>query len=254
LGAHCRLISIAGDDATGAALSRLLADGGIEAGLQVDPKRFSTLKLRVVGRNQQLLRIDFEAPPSPLALSLKKAAFLEALPHFDAVVFSDYGKGGLAQVGEMIEAARAAGKAAFVDPKGNDFSRYRGAAALTPNKGEFQAVAGHWQTEAELREKAEAMRAALGLEALLITRSEEGMSLFTADAVLDLPTHAREVYDVSGAGDTVIATLAACRAAGASWEAAARTANHAAGLVVGKLGTATVSPGELSTLLQKEFP
>ncbi|MDR0996183.1 MAG: PfkB family carbohydrate kinase, partial [Zoogloeaceae bacterium] len=192
-------------------------------------------------------------PPSPRALSLKKDAFLAALPAFDAVVFSDYGKGGLAQVGEMIETAKAAGIAAFVDPKGSDFSRYRGATILTPNKSEFQAVVGPWQTEDDLRAKAQNLRSALALEALLITRSEEGMSLFTADAVLDLPTHAREVYDVSGAGDTVIATLAACRAARASWEEAARTANLAAGLVVAKLGTATVSPEELTTLFAKDF-
>ena len=145
----------------------------------------------------------------------------------------------------MIKAARAAGKIVMVDPKGDDFSRYTGASVLTPNKSELRRVIGNWSTEEQLTERAQQVRAQLGLEALLLTRSEEGMSLYTADDVLHMPTDAREVFDVSGAGDTVIATMAAMLGAGMSLSDAVRTANRAGGIVVGKLGTATVTRDEL---------
>ncbi|MDR1351226.1 MAG: D-glycero-beta-D-manno-heptose-7-phosphate kinase [Zoogloeaceae bacterium] len=250
LGARCHLLSVVGADDAGRALQRLLAEGGIQAGLHVDAGIETTVKLRVIGRQQQLLRIDFETAPSHEVLRAKLADFQSRLADCDAVALSDYGKGGLAHIAEMIRLARAAAKPVLVDPKGDDFSRYAGATLITPNRGEFQAVAGRWRTEEELAEKAEQLRAKLGLEALLVTRSEEGMSLFTADAALHEFAVAREVFDVSGAGDTVIAMLATLRATGASWAEAIRVANVAAGIVVGKLGAATVSRAELQAELE----
>ncbi len=134
----------------------------------------------------------------------------------------------------------------LVDPKGDDWARYRGATMITPNRGEFRQVAGRWRDEADMTEKAQALRAGLALEALLVTRSEEGMSLYTAGGALHIPAQAREVYDVSGAGDTVIATAGVLRGAGADLGTAVRIANQAASVVVGKLGTAVVTPDELT--------
>ncbi|MDR1887957.1 MAG: D-glycero-beta-D-manno-heptose-7-phosphate kinase [Zoogloeaceae bacterium] len=245
LGAKCSLLSVVGADDAGHALQRLLAESGIVAGLHVDAGIDTTVKLRVIGRQQQLLRIDFETTPSHEVLRAKLEDFQRRLPDCDAVVLSDYGKGGLTHIETMIRLARAAQKPVLVDPKGDDFSRYAGATIITPNRSEFQAVAGRWKNEAELVEKARRLRDELHLDALLVTRSEEGMSLFTADETLHESAVAREVFDVSGAGDTVIATLAALLAADASWPEAVRVANVAAGIVVGKLGTATVTRAEL---------
>ncbi|MDR2366301.1 MAG: PfkB family carbohydrate kinase, partial [Zoogloeaceae bacterium] len=175
LGARCHLLSVVGADAAGETLQRLLADSGIQAGLHVDADIDTTVKLRVIGRQQQLLRIDFETAPSHEALRAKLEDFERRLADCDVVALSDYGKGGLKHISEMIRLARAAKKPVLVDPKGDDFSRYAGATLITPNRGEFQAVAGRWRTEAELAEKAERLRAELELEALLVTRSEEGM-------------------------------------------------------------------------------
>jgi len=162
------------------------------------------------------------------------------------IVLSDYGKGGLAHIARMIEQARARGTPVLVDPKGEDWLRYRGATVLTPNRTEFREVAGPWNSEVELATKAQTLRAELGLEALLITRAEEGMSLYTDAGAQHIPAVAREVYDVSGAGDTVIATLATLIGARADLSSAVRIANRAAGVVVGKLGTAVVHPDELA--------
>jgi rfaE bifunctional protein kinase chain/domain len=250
LGARCHLLSVVGADDAGGALQRLLEASGIQAGLHVDAGIDTTVKLRVIGRQQQLLRIDFETAPSHEVLRMKLADFERRLADCDVVVLSDYGKGGLRHIVEMIRLARAAKKPVLVDPKGDDFSRYVGATLITPNRSEFQAVAGRWRTEAELAEKAERLREELELEALLVTRSEEGMSLFGADGKrLHEPAVAREVFDVSGAGDTVIATLATLRAAGAAWPEAMRVANVAAGIVVGKLGAAAVTRAELQAEL-----
>ncbi len=168
------------------------------------------------------------------------------------VVLSDYGKGGLTHIAEMIQLAQAAGKPVLVDPKGEDYMRYQGATLLTPNRSEFRDVAGGWSSEAELNAKAEKLRTELQLEALLVTRSEEGMTLFREQGVRHEPTHAREVYDVSGAGDTVIATLAVMLASGAEMPDAVCVANRAAGVVVGKLGTAVVSREEIVKDLGEE--
>lgn len=246
LGAKATLLSVVGADEPAASLEKLLHDCGVETSLQVDEGLATTIKLRVIGRQQQLLRIDFETRPTHEALAATLREFAARLPDTDAVILSDYGKGGLTHVTEMIRLARAAGKPVLVDPKGEDFSRYRGASLLTPNRAELKAVIGSWQDDAELARKAGALRAELDLDALLVTRSEEGMTLFGEDEIVHEGTRAREVYDVSGAGDTVIATLAVMLAAGSPIVDAMRWANHAAGIVVGKLGTASVTLEEIS--------
>jgi len=249
LGASVSLLSVVGDDEAGRILKRQMEEGGIAASLLPDNAIDTTVKLRVIGRQQQLLRIDFETSPSHEVLQAKLAEFEQRLPEVDAVILSDYGKGGLAHIGRMIELARAAGKKVLVDPKGDDYLRYKGATVLTPNRSEFRQVAGRWQDDAELERKARQLRQELELEALLVTRSEEGMSLYQAGETLHQPAQALEVFDVSGAGDTVIATLAAMMALGTSWADAIQLANLAGGIVVGKLGTATVSREELSAAL-----
>lgn len=246
LGAHCTLLSVVGADEAGDCLLKLLTEqGGVDALLHRDEGFSTIVKLRAIARQQQLLRIDFETPPSHEVLQAKLIEFKGKLPECDVVILSDYGKGGLAHIAEMIQLARAAGKPVLVDPKGDDYARYQGATLLTPNRSEFHDVAGSWGSEAELNAKAEKLRTELHLDALLVTRSEEGMSLFRAGSVLHEPTQAREVFDVSGAGDTVIATLAVMLASGAELGEAVRIANRAAGIVVGKLGTAVVSREEI---------
>ena len=245
LGAQVSLLSVAGTDEAGDCLARLLEHENIRVVLHRDAALDTTIKLRVIGRQQQLLRIDFETWPGHEVLKNKLADFERMLADSDVVILSDYGKGGLTHIKRMIELARAAGKPVLADPKGEDYERYRGATLLTPNRGEFKQVAGSWHNEEELTRKAQALRSQLGLEALLVTRSEEGMTLYRDGDTLHEPTQAREVFDVSGAGDTVIATLGAMLAAGADLPEAVKLANRAAGIVVGKLGTAVVSAEEL---------
>ena len=249
LGARVTLLALVGNDEPGESLRRLMKEGGIDASLHVDDAVSTTVKLRVIGRQQQLLRIDFETQPSHEVLRAKLSEFEQRLPNCDAVVFSDYGKGGLTHISEMIALARAAGKTVLVDPKGDDYSIYAGATIITPNRSEMREVVGRWKDEADLERKATALRTELALDALLVTRSEEGMSLFHADGAIHEKAVAREVFDVSGAGDTVIATLAVMRAQGAGWAQAIHVANVAAGVVVGKLGTAVVTRDELETAL-----
>jgi D-glycero-beta-D-manno-heptose-7-phosphate kinase len=178
-------------------------------------------------------------------LQSKLAEFESMVANHDVVILSDYGKGGLTHITEMIRLTRSAGKAVLVDPKGDDYARYAGATLLTPNRSELREVVGKWKDEADLTARAQKLREELGLEALLVTRSEEGMSLFRADGTTHEPARAREVFDVSGAGDTVIATLAVMLASGSDLGDAMRLANRAAGIVVGKLGTAVVELDEL---------
>lgn len=249
LGAQVSLLALVGDDEPGVSLKRLMIEGGIDASLLVDAAITTTVKLRVIGRQQQLLRIDFENPPSHDVLLAKLSAFEQRLPEFDAVVFSDYGKGGLTHISEMIKLARDAGKIVLVDPKGDDYSIYAGATIITPNRSEMREVVGRWKDDAELERKASQLRTELDLDALLVTRSEEGMSLFHAQGSVHEKAVAREVYDVSGAGDTVIATLAVMRARGSEWAEAIHVANVAAGVVVGKLGTAVCTRDELEAAL-----
>ncbi|MES1982528.1 MAG: D-glycero-beta-D-manno-heptose-7-phosphate kinase [Pseudomonadota bacterium] len=252
LGAQCILLSVVGEDEAGIRLEQLLAEqANVTALLQRDETISTTIKLRAVARQQQLLRIDFETHPSHEMLNAKLADFRAQLPQADVVILSDYGKGGLTHIAEMIKLARLAGKPVLADPKGEDYARYRGATLLTPNRSEFRQVAGGWKDEAELTDKAERLRAELQLEALLVTRSEDGMSLYRAHEVRHEAALAREVYDVSGAGDTVIATIATMLASGADLPAAVAIANRAAGIVVGKLGTAVVSRDEILSDLNK---
>jgi rfaE bifunctional protein kinase chain/domain len=245
LEARTTLMSVVGKDEAGACLRRLLRNERVEAHLHTDLTVRTTIKLRVIGRQQQLVRIDFETLPTREALASQLRGFLKLLQSHDAVILSDYGKGGLTHIVNMIRAARAAGKPVLVDPKGDDYARYRKASLLTPNQAEFREVAGSWKTEAELTRKAHALVRELRIDALLITRSEEGMTLYREGSRMHVPAQAREVFDVSGAGDTVIATLGVMVANGAALESAVRFANKAAGIVVGKFGTAVVRPDEL---------
>ena len=249
LGAQVSLLALVGNDEAGVTLKRLMRECGIDASLHIDDAVDTTVKLRVVGRQQQLLRIDFETTPSHEALRAKLSVFAQRLPGCDAVVFSDYGKGGLTHIAEMIALARAAGKIVLVDPKGDDYASYAGATVITPNRSEMREVVGRWKDDQDLERKANALRTELDLQALLVTRSEEGMTLFHAGGTVHEKAVAREVFDVSGAGDTVIATLAVMLANGADWQQAIHVANVAAGVVVGKLGTAVVTRAELDAAL-----
>ena len=248
VGAQTVLLSVVGDDDAGRRIAQLAHEASINAHLHQDPAISTTVKLRVVGRQQQLLRIDFETAPSREVLADKLADYEKLLDGCDAVILSDYGKGGLTHISKMIEMGRASGKPVLVDPKGSDYSRYAGATILTPNRSELQEVVGKWDSEADLEERAQNLRRKLGLQALLLTRSEDGMSLFREGSVLHESARAREVFDVSGAGDTVIAVVGAMLAVHATMEDAMRLANLAAGIVVGKLGTATVNMEELRAL------
>lgn len=245
LGARATLLSVVGRDEAGDALAALLKSAGVTARLHRDSSIDTTIKLRVIGRAQQLLRVDFETRPAREILRSKLADYAALLPRCDAVVLSDYGKGGLAHIARMIALARRRGKPVLVDPKGDDFSRYRGATLITPNRAEFRAVAGSWRDERDLTARAQRLRRRLQAQALLVTRSEEGMTLYNRAGRRHAPAQAREVYDVSGAGDTVIATLAAAMAAGAGLPQAVDLANRAAGIVVAKFGTAVALPEEL---------
>ena len=247
LGAQSSLLTVVGDDEASHKLEALLAGTGIRTHFGRDAELKTTVKLRVIGRQQQLLRLDFENTPKTEVLASQSATFINLLPQHDAVLFSDYGKGGLAHVSDMITRARAAGKPILIDPKGSDFSRYKHASVITPNRAELQQVIGPWLDESDLQTKVHNLREQLGLDAVLLTRSDEGMTLFDAQGQLHISAQAREVFDVTGAGDTVIATMAALVAAGISLREALPLANRAGGLVVGKFGTATVSYEELFT-------
>jgi len=246
LGAQASLLSVVGDDDNGQRLRRLLDTSGIQTHLGSDPQLQTTVKLRIIGRQQQLLRADFESEPRSEVLASQTRQFHTLLPQHQAILFSDYGKGGLTHIADMITAARAAKLPVLIDPKGSDYSRYASATVITPNRAELQQVIGRWHDEAHLQTLVQALRQDLKLDALLLTRSEEGMSLFDAQGVLHVPAVAREVFDVTGAGDTVIATLASLMGAGMSMREALPWANKAGGIVVGKFGTATVTYQELS--------
>lgn len=246
LGVKTTLVSPTGEDSAADILKRLLDEAGIESVLARDPLVNTTVKLRVVSRNQQLIRIDFETHVSKDMAARLQQAFVAALAQSDVVVVSDYGKGGLARVEDMIRAARAAARPILIDPKGDDYRAYRGATLITPNRREFEQVAGRFHDNQELEQKARTLIESLDLGGILVTRSEEGMSLFERNGrTLHVPTRAREVYDVTGAGDTVIATIAAAYAVKADTEDAVHLANMAAGLVVGKLGAVAISRAEL---------
>ena len=245
LGAQTTILGIAGNDEPGKRVVELLKASGVNSQLEIDAKVPTIVKLRVIARQQQLIRLDFEETPSEQALAHKLERFEKLVGSADVVILSDYGKGALGQVAHMIEQARAQKKVVLVDPKGEDYEKYRGATVLTPNRSELRQVVGQWSSEEDLTRRAQDLRRSLNLQALLLTRSEEGMSLFTEQGVSHVKAQAREVFDVSGAGDTVIATLAVALAAGWPIEKAMGLANRAGGIVVGKLGTATVTSEEL---------
>ena len=245
LGAQASLLSVVGDDEASHQLEALVAKTGITSYFGRDAKLKTTVKLRVIGRQQQLIRLDFENTPENEVLASQTSTFEKLCPAHDAVLFSDYGKGGLAHIGLMIDLARTAGKTVLIDPKGADYTRYKNATVITPNRAELEQVIGPWDNEADLQAKAHKLRKALNLQALLLTRSEAGMTLFDDTGELHVPAVAREVFDVTGAGDTVIATLTALVAAGMRLRDAVPIANQAGGIVVGKFGTATVSYSEL---------
>lgn len=247
LGGQVTLLSMVGRDDAARQLRQLLEQHGIDSLLGEDPGMDTIVKLRVIGRSQQMLRIDFEKEPDHEVLAGMLGDYEELLVGHDAVLFSDYGKGGLAHIPRMIELARQAGKPVLIDPKGSDWARYAGASVITPNRAELLQVIGSWHGEEDLFGRAQKLRQQLALQALLVTRSEEGMSLFLQDTpAVHVPAQAREVADVTGAGDTVIATLALMIACGMDWPRAMGIANKAGGLVVAKFGTATLSYQELA--------
>jgi rfaE bifunctional protein kinase chain/domain len=244
-GAQATLLTVVGQDEPARKLQQLLEAQGVTTLLGHDAKLYTIVKLRVIGRAQQLIRVDFENTPDHEVLASMLADYERVAGDYEAVLFSDYGKGGLAHIPRMIAKARALGKPVLVDPKGSDYQRYAGATVLTPNRAELQQVIGTWRDEADLERRAQALRSELGLEALLLTRSEEGMSLFDGQGHFQVPAQAREVFDVTGAGDTVIAVLSSLLACGVPLRDAVPAANRAGGLVVGKFGTASITHEEL---------
>jgi rfaE bifunctional protein kinase chain/domain len=245
LGAKVSLLSVVGDDEASHQLEKLIQSTKIEPFFGRDSSLQTTVKLRIIGRQQQLLRADFEATPKHEILASQTERFQHLVPQHQSVLFSDYGKGGLAHVTDMIQHAKASHVPILVDPKGHDYSKYQGASVITPNRSELIEVVGEWSSEEELAQKAQNLREKLQLQAVLVTRSEEGMSLFDAEGALHVKAQAREVFDVTGAGDTVIATLASLMACGFSLRQALPWANKSGGIVVGKFGTASVSIEEL---------
>jgi len=248
LGAECTLFSISGDDREADSLEQLLGRENIRCHLERDKLLNTIVKLRVISKHlhQQMLRIDFDCPVSKDARVKLLDDYLKHLPEYDAVIVSDYGKGGLGYIQEMIQAARGASRPVVIDPKGDDYSGYRGASLITPNRKEFEQVAGRFRDNADLERRAAKLIQDLDLGGILVTRGEDGMSLVQRDGkVLHIKARAREVFDVTGAGDTVIAAIGCAWAVGSGLEDAVHLANVAAGIVVGKLGAATASPAEI---------
>jgi rfaE bifunctional protein kinase chain/domain len=245
LGAQASFVGVVGDDDPGHRIAALLEGSGIRPHLKRDPGLMTTVKLRVIGRQQQLLRLDFENEPDHEALAQQNETVRALVREHAAVVFSDYGKGGLAHIPTMIAAAREAGRPVLVDPKGSDYARYAGATVITPNRAEMQLVVGAWRDADDLAVKAQALRQSLRLDAVLVTLGEGGMTLFDREGARHVEAQAREVFDVTGAGDTVIATLATLVGAGLPLREAMPLANKAGGIVVGKFGTASLTYEEL---------
>ena len=261
LGGSATLLGVVGNDSTGDEIEKLLEGSGVDCDL-IHSKEWQTVsKLRILSRHQQLLRADFESnnrdknnPNDPIFLSQLEDKLSQHIKDAGTVILSDYGKGTLDNIQKLIAIAKKHGKPVLIDPKGQDYSRYSGATLITPNLSELQAVVGNIANEEELVEKAENLRQKLNLTALLVTRSEDGMTLLQENfPPMHLPTHARDVYDVTGAGDTVIAVLATSLSSSMGMPDATRLANLAAGLVVGKVGTATTNSTELHRALHDDF-
>lgn len=245
VGAKTSLLAVVGDDEAGEVITRLLEKDHVRPYLHKDPSATTTVKLRILAQHQQMLRTDFESDINRKSLDLHESIYSRLLPQHDLIILSDYGKGGLGRVSKIIEEGRKLGKMILVDPKGSDYSKYRYASCITPNRTELAEVIGKWRDEKDLEEKAQNLREELQLEKILLTRSEEGMTLFDQNGSWSVPAQAREVFDVSGAGDTVIAILGVMLATGCEWKTAVKLANKAGGIVVGKLGTATITFSEL---------
>lgn len=252
LGGKASLVGLIGDDDAAHCLQMLTRQAGIESHLSASSERPTIVKLRVIGRHQQLLRLDFDGDPPARASSTASAlsgdlsdTVATLMDEHQVLVLSDYAKGALADVASIIRLARRCGKPVLVDPKGDDFQKYAQANILTPNKAELRHIVGSWRDEKELTHKAQSLRTALCVDYLLLTRAEEGMTLFDSCGAQHFPAQAREIFDVSGAGDTVIATLATWLASGSPLADAIAAANRAAGLAVAKLGTAAVTRDEM---------
>jgi rfaE bifunctional protein kinase chain/domain len=245
LGGNVTLLSVVGDDEPAIKLKSILVQDNVNAILKSDSSINTIVKLRVMARNQQLIRLDFEEKPSHEILNEVLDVYSEIIDNYDTIILSDYGKGGLGHTAKMIEIANLHNKQILLDPKGNDYSKYINATLITPNKSEFKDAVGTWQTDDEFKQKALTLKNELNLKYLLVTRSEEGMSLFYDNEEINYPTVAREVYDVSGAGDTVIATLGLMLANKVPIEESVMLANICAGIVVAKVGTATLNLEEL---------
>ncbi len=253
LGAQCQLLSVIGDDEAGREIKQIIEQYGANTSMIVDKDIRTIVKLRMVAQNQQLLRADFDEKPSEEVLAQCLDDFANRVLLADVVVLSDYGKGGLTHVADMIASAKAANVPVIIDPKGSDYSRYRGATLITPNMKEFEAVAGSCASEAEFVERAHHLRAELELDYLLVTRSEKGMSLFCANGEqINSPATALEVYDVSGAGDTVISLMALATVSEFAEQEKLNLANAVAGIVVGKLGTAVATIDEVIAKLSDD--
>ncbi|MBN3562413.1 bifunctional D-glycero-beta-D-manno-heptose-7-phosphate kinase/D-glycero-beta-D-manno-heptose 1-phosphate adenylyltransferase HldE [Aliamphritea spongicola] len=254
LGAGVSLIGLVGEDEAGSALETQLTSARVNCQFCVSSNEPTITKLRVMSRHQQLIRLDFE---EPFAADYSEALQQQAdtlLSNVGVMILSDYNKGTLSDPQALIAQAKAAGVPVLVDPKGSNFDRYRGATLLTPNLSEFEGVVGACASEQELVNKAQQLIEHLELEALLVTRSEQGMTLIRAgQGEVHFPARAREVFDVTGAGDTVISTLASALAAGEPLEVATGLANMAASIVVGKLGTAAISAPELRRTVNREL-
>ncbi|GMR06329.1 MAG: D-glycero-beta-D-manno-heptose-7-phosphate kinase [Gammaproteobacteria bacterium] len=253
LGGRCDLISVVGNDDAAKSLERLLSERGVTTRFTRDESHVTTVKLRLLSRNQQLLRADFEQAPDDVSIIAAMDRFNKSLDTADIVLLSDYGKGVLRDIDQIIDAAKAKGIKVLVDPKGRDFARYRGASLITPNRHEFENVVGPCPSLENMAVKAAELLKTIEVSNLLVTLSDKGMALFDhSGLVFHQKARAREVFDVSGAGDTVIGAMAAMLAAGADYREAIHIANAAAAIVVGKLGAATVSVNEILAEIGKE--
>lgn len=251
-GAYVKLLGLTGADASGTYLKKELESAGVSCQFIQLNTHPTITKLRVLSHHQQLLRLDFESPFDPEVAQTLVPKFKGCLRDVDVVIFSDYGKGTLSAIKELIDLCVSAGIPVVIDPKGTDFERYRRATVITPNRHEFEAVVGRCHTDEELVTKGRALIERLDLQALLVTRSEAGMTLILPDSPpRTLPTHAKEVFDVTGAGDTVVAFLGMAMAIGKDWLETMTLSNLAAGIVVGKLGTATVVPDEMKAVVSE---
>jgi D-glycero-beta-D-manno-heptose-7-phosphate kinase len=254
LGAQVTLLTLAGRDEAGDALQALLAEAGVRLERVTGPGYATIQKIRCVARRHQMLRADFEGEPVPGMLDTLATRFAALLPDHGLVVLSDYAKGALSRCEGLIDAARAAQRPVLVDPKGLDWARYAGATLVKPNLGEFKAAAGAWADEAAFQRQAAALRKRLGWTYLLVTQGDAGMTMFNGRGMVHEPARVQEVYDVSGAGDTVLATLAWRMALGEDGFEAMRWANRAAGIVVGKFGTSAIGRGELLAAMAQAEP